>query len=217
MDYETLFNEIMGRLPELIQQAMNESATDDVVIDDMNSRMNEDYTDAGKEPPYLTHDINGEHEVINLRENPYTSIIYNEEATQKERLAFNKWLRQHREDYVRLYHGTDADIPIMKDGLKRTTTRTKKSMQSAPGFVYLSIYPQSARTFGELAYPRKQVTVYAVDIKIKELLPDKDQLYNKRLYGQFDVDDTLADSLIFGHGARVKRNILPYELSKTDF
>lgn len=90
-------------------------------------------------------------------------------------------------------------------------------MQSATGFVYLSIYPQSARTFGELAYPRKQVTVYAVDIKIKELLPDKDQLRNKRLYGQFDIDDTLADSLIFGHGARVKRNILPYELSSTDY
>ena len=185
---------------------MNESAIDDVVIED-----------AQKEKEFLTSDINGEHNVINLMTNPDTSIIYNEEASQKQRLAFSKWLRQHREDYVRLYHGTDSDIPILKDGLKKTSTWTKKSIQSATGFVYLSIYPQSARTFGELAYPRKQVTVYAVDIKIKELLPDKDQLRNKRIYGQFDIDDTLADSLIFGHGARVKRNILPYELSATDY
>jgi len=206
MTYNRLYNEIMEQLPELIQQAMNESAIDDVVIED-----------AQKEKEFLTSDINGEHNVINLMTNPDTSIIYNEEASQKQRLAFSKWLRQHREDYVRLYHGTDSDIPILKDGLKKTSTRTKKSMQSATGFVYLSIYPQSARTFGELAYPRKQVTVYAVDIKIKELLPDKDQLRNKRLYGQFDIDDTLADSLIFGHGARVKRNILPYELSATDY
>ena len=204
--YNRLYNEIMEQLPELIQQAMNESAIDDVVIED-----------APKEKEFLTSDINGEHNVINLMTNPDTSIIYNEEASQKQRLAFSKWLRQHREDYVRLYHGTDSDIPILKDGLKKTSTRTKKSIQSATGFVYLSIYPQSARTFGELAYPRKQVTVYAVDIKIKELLPDKDQLRNKRLYGQFDIDDTLADSLIFGHGARVKRNILPYELSATDY
>ena len=206
MTYNRLYNEIMEQLPELIQQAMNESAIDDVVIED-----------AQKEKEFLTSDINGEHNVINLMTNPDTSIIYNEEASQKQRLAFSKWLRQHREDYVRLYHGTDSDIPILKDGLKKTSTRTKKSIQSATGFVYLSIYPQSARTFGELAYPRKQVTVYAVDIKIKELLPDKDQLRNKRLYGQFDIDDTLADSLIFGHGARVKRNILPYELSATDY
>ena len=206
MTYNRLYNEIMEQLPELIQQAMNESAIDDVVIED-----------AQKEKEFLTSDINGEHNVINLMTNPDTSIIYNEEASQKQRLAFSKWLRQHREDYVRLYHGTDSDIPILKDGLKKTSTRTKKSMQSATGFVYLSIYPQSARTFGELAYPKKQVTVYAVDIKIKELLPDKDQLRNKRLYGQFDIDDTLADSLIFGHGARVKRNILPYELSATDY
>lgn len=206
MTYNRLYNEIMEQLPELIQQAMNESAIDDVVIEDVQ-----------KEKEFLTSDINGEHNVINLMTNPDTSIIYNEEASQKQRLAFSKWLRQHREDYVRLYHGTDSDIPILKDGLKKTSTRTKKSIQSATGFVYLSIYPQSARTFGELAYPRKQVTVYAVDIKIKELLPDKDQLRNKRLYGQFDIDDTLADSLIFGHGARVKRNILPYELSATDY
>ena len=206
MTYNRLYNEIMEQLPELIQQAMNESAIDDVVIED-----------AQKEKEFLTSDINGEHNVINLMTNPDTSIIYNEEASQKQRLAFSKWLRQHREDYVRLYHGTDSNIPILRDGLKKTSTRTKKSMQSATGFVYLSIYPQSARTFGELAYPRKQVTVYAVDIKIKELLPDKDQLRNKRLYGQFDIDDTLADSLIFGHGARVKRNILPYELSATDY
>ena len=80
--YNRLYNEIMEQLPELIQQAMNESAIDDVVIED-----------AQKEKEFLTSDINGEHNVINLMINPDTSIIYNEEASQKQRLAFSKWLR----------------------------------------------------------------------------------------------------------------------------
>lgn len=39
-------------------------------------------------------------------------------------------------------------------------------------------------------------------------------MYNKRIYGGFDVQDTLADSLIFGSGARVKRDIAQYEIKE---
>ena len=108
----------------------------------------------------------------------------------------------------------------MHEGLLRTTSRRRNSAQSESGYVYLSIYPSSAKTFGEIAYPRDEVIVYAVDIKIKELKPDKDQLVNKRRwgYGQFDfLGDSLAESLIFGHGARVRRDIRPYEIKKTDY
>ena len=106
----------------------------------------------------------------------------------------------------------------MSQGILKTTSRRRNSAQSTSGFVYLSLYPDSARTFGELAYPKQDVLVYSVDIKIKELKPDSDQLRNKRLWdAECKIGDTLADSLIFGHGARVARNIYPYEIGVTEY
>ena len=106
----------------------------------------------------------------------------------------------------------------MHQGMLKTTLHRRNSYQSASGYVYLSIWPSSARMFGELAYPKQDVTVYAVDVKIRELLPDLDQLRNKRLFGNFDnIGMTLADSLIFGHGARVRREIKPYEIHITSY
>ena len=173
-----------------------------------------------QEPDFIVSDIEGEHNVIDLRTSPETSVIFNEQATEKEIQQFNKWLCAHSNDYVRLYHGTASKFDIMHQGLLKTTSKRRNSYQSASGYVCLSIYPSSARTFGELAYPNQDVTVYAVDIKIRELCPDKDQLFNKRRYGSGDFDflkDTLAESLIFGHGARVRRVIRPWEIKKTEY
>ena len=162
---------------------------------------------------YTTSDINGNHKVIDMRECPETSVIFNNEPEQKEIDNLNKWLRTHKEEYVVLYHGTSAEFPIKEQGLKKTTYRTKKSYQSEPGYVYLSLFPGSAKFFGEIAYPNKEIAVYPVCIKIKELKPDYDQLVNKKMAG-FDAGDTLADSLIYGHGARVKRHINPWEIKE---
>lgn len=172
------------------------------------------------EPPYVIGDIEGNHVVINLRNDAETSAwIFNDSPDESDIERFKKWLFRHRDDYVRLYHGTSSSIPVKEEGLKRTSAKTKKSMQSETGYVYLSVYPDSARTFGEIAYPYDEVTVYAVDIKIRQMKADKDQLRNRRMWDPSlrGVGDSLAESLVYGHGARVGRDILPYEIKRTDF
>ena len=174
-----------------------------------------------KEPDFTVSDINGTHRVYDLKEVPeLKSALFNDEPTRDDITSLNKWLRQHRDDYVRLYHGTSSELPITDKGLLKTSVKRKRSLQSEPVFVYLSIFPTTARTFGEFGYPRESVTVYAVDVKVSELKPDTDQLKNKRMWCRDiapDIRDTLGDSLAFGHGARIKRDILPYEIKTTRY
>ena len=59
--------------------------------------------------------------------------------------------------------------------------------------------------------------VKCIIVKIKELKPDINQLNNKRRYFDFEIGNSLAESLIFGHGARIKRSIKPYEIRLTNF
>lgn len=133
----------------------------------------------------------------------------------KEMRTLHKWINDHKEDECVMYHGTLGTLPIMNEGLKPTSARTRKSLQSASGFVYVSIYPNMARTFAEMAYPSKPVKVYAVRVKIMELKADKDQLRNQRVFGNVEIPkDTLACSLALGHGARIPRKLWPYELSE---
>lgn len=111
----------------------------------------------------------------------------------------NKFLRKNQYKALKLYHGTSIEHDIENDGLLKTKQKTKKSIQSQPGYVYLSLYKDMAKTFGEMAYPMKDIVVYEVHVQIKSLLPDKDQLYNKRLYGSNEeIGGTLADSAIHG-------------------
>jgi len=145
----------------------------------------------------------------------FDKFFYGEDFSKKDLKEFNKLLRDNRgENYVLMYHGTSCENDIENEGIKKTTLKTKRSLQSQPGFVYLSVFPEMAETFAKLAYPMEDVCVYQVFVKIKYLKPDKDQLRNKRLYSEIDVNDTLIDSLIYGHGARVPRNIEPYEIKK---
>lgn len=147
----------------------------------------------------------------------FKNWIYNNPRAENKKYTkeFNQWLKEHKEDYCEMYHGTSAKIPILKEGLKKTSSKRRRTYQSGSGYVYLSIYPSMAETFGQMGYPMESIAVYAVRIKIKDLLPDKDQLNNKRFYGEIkDLKNTLAESIIVGSGARVKRNIFPYELKK---
>jgi len=103
----------------------------------------------------------------------------------------------------------------MDQGIKRTKNSTKRSLQSETGYVYLSVYPNMAKTFGEVGYAGKKACVYQVFVKIKDLKPDHDQLRNKRYWSKDpSIGNRLIDSLLYGHGARVKRDILPYEIKK---
>ena len=129
--------------------------------------------------------------------------------------VLQRWLREHKNDSIVLYHGTDVSLPISQEGLKKTSARTARSLQSGTGNVYLTPYPTYAKAFGQFAYPEKEdsIAVYDVAVKVSDLRPDKDQLKNKRMAG-VDLGDSLAASLLVGHSATVKHHIMNYDLQQ---
>lgn len=131
----------------------------------------------------------------------------------KDTVILRRFLRDHPNDFVSLYHGTSKQHPIMTQGLLPTSTGRKKSMQSGIGYVYLSVYPGMAFDFGRIAYPGHEIVVYKVTTIIRRLKADLDQLRNQRHFAERNVGNTLAESLIFGSGARIKGKIEPMSLS----
>ena len=148
------------------------------------------------------------HEVEELR-----GIFAKAEPDANDVAVLQHWLKEHKNDSIVLYHGTDASLPISEEGLKKTSVRTKRSLQSGTGNVYLTPYPTFAKAFGQFAYPDKEdsIAVYDVAVKISDLRPDKDQLKNKRMEG-IDLGDNLAASLLVGHSVTVKHNVMNYDL-----
>lgn len=143
----------------------------------------------------------------------FQDIIYKEPT--KESIKFMKnFLKDNKNEIVRLYHGTSAKHKILKEGLKPTSSKTKKSLQSQSGYVYLNIYPTMAKTFSEMAYPKEKIIVYNIDIPIYKLKADINQLNNKRYWGRnYKIGNTLAESILYGSGARVKGKVEPYIIS----
>jgi hypothetical protein len=145
----------------------------------------------------------------------YPDIFYSEPTPAKLK-ELNKILQPHKNQYqphirpIKLYHGTSAKIDILNDGLLVTKSKTKKSLQSQTGYVYLAIYPDMAKTFGDIAYPYDDIVVYEVIVPVYLLQADKDQLRNQRAYAGRTVGDSLAESALYGHGFRVKGDIPPY-------
>jgi len=151
------------------------------------------------------YDNFGDTAVTDFSEDDEWHDIAYKEPTKKAIARLNAWLKDNPYATIRMYHGTDSDIPIMKEGLKPTNIRTAKSLQSSHGTVSLSLFPGMAHQFGRLAYPGKEITIYPVDVLVKNLTPDSDQLRNKRHFGgRTDLGDTLAESIAIGHGAKVK-------------
>lgn len=114
-----------------------------------------------------------------------------------------------------LYHGTAAKHEICEQGIRKTTSKTKGSLQSSEGYVYLSLYPNMAKQFAQMHYPGMDVKVYAVEVLVRDLLADHDQLFNKRLWAEgsgIEIGKSLADSLVHGSGARVGRHIAAYQV-----
>ena len=151
------------------------------------------------EPPLKVRDISGEHDVFRL-----SDLIKGKSEDELRR-----FLRGNKDSYVRLYHGTGADV---SEGLKRTSSKNKRTPNSTHGFVYLAADPSVARRYGEFGYPGKSVSVYAVDVKVRDLLPDKDSIFLARRDSGMDVSDDLASSLFNTGNARVGRDIMPYEM-----
>lgn len=143
------------------------------------------------------------------------NLFYGEEKPETVKNLVS-WLKQDPNRFVRLYHGTAAKHNVMVEGLLPTSGSRRNSLHSGSGYVYLSVFPTSAEDFARMAYPGKDIVVYAVDISIRRLKPDKDQLRNKRYWGgekYQDIGNSLAESLIYGHGARVEGKINPMQIS----
>jgi len=141
----------------------------------------------------------------------FPELIYNSFPTQKQIEKLNKWLRDNKEKYVKMYHGTPFDNKqkILEKGILPTTFSRRHSQQSESGYVYLSLFPTMSKLFADMAnvYSKDNV-VFVATILIMNLKPDTDQLNNKRINGQdLSIGDTLAESLIYGHGARVKGKV----------
>lgn len=135
--------------------------------------------------------------------NPLAEVAKGE-ASPEAVLRLARWLRANPNGWVRLYHGTAASVPVETQGLLPTSTRRRNSLQSRSGYVSFSIFPGHAEMFALLAFPQRSVTVYGVDLRVHELVPDLDQLRNQRAWAERSVRPTLAHSLAYGHGAQVK-------------
>lgn len=133
--------------------------------------------------------------------------------------ALSRWVKDHADKYhiryVKMYHGTDAHLPIEHEGLKPTSTTRRRSYQSTSGYVYLANTPERAKTFGDLGNGGICV-VYEVVVPIRSLLPDHDQLANQRSVGT-DVANSIGESIVYGGGARIKGRIEPWAVRRFDF
>lgn len=157
-------------------------------------------------------------DIIDLAYDPaWHEAIYGSRSREEVR-RLNAFLRDNPDRFIRLFHGTRVVHPVMEKGLLPTTTNRRNSYQSANGFVCLSVYPGMAYDFGNYAALNgggdaegNRVAVYAVTVCLRRLLADRDQLNNRRAAGT-QVGNSLAESLIFGSGARVKGGIEPFSL-----
>ena len=162
---------------------------------------------------YTEFDIKRDRLIDFAHDPEWKELIYSTPTAETIK-ELNKWFKDNPTTLVRMYHGTSAEFDIGSQGLLPTSVNRRNSYQSGSGYVYLSIYPSSAQMFGELAYPQREIVVYQVDIPVYMLVPDKDQLNNKRQY-EPELKDSLADSILYGHGARVKGKIPPYFITRS--
>ena len=139
-------------------------------------------------------------------ENPLAEVAKGE-ASPEAVLRLARWLRCNPDGWLRLYHGTAASVPVTSEGLLPTSTRRRNSLQSRTGYVSFTIYPGPAEMFAVIAFPQRAVTVYGIDLRVRELVPDMDQLRNQRVWAGRCVRPTLAHSLAYGHGAQVRGTV----------
>lgn len=142
----------------------------------------------------------------------FRDVLFNPSPSEKDIERLNKWLREHKMNYVKMYHGAPAKYvqSILEKGLLPTSDKRRNSYQSQSGYVYLSVLPKSSKIFAELAdaHNVENNTVFEVVELVNSLLPDTDQLNNYRSAKEnWDIGNSLAESIVYGHGARVKGKI----------
>ena len=148
----------------------------------------------------------------------FADIFSSYPPTEKQIKEMNSWLREHKMSYINLYHGTPESnkANILAKGLLPTSISRTNSMQSQFGYVYLALSPSNSKlfaTFGGAKGDDAPVTIFEVTCLVANVMPDHDQLKNKRMATEdYSIGDSLADSFIYGHGARVKGKISNMQL-----
>lgn len=129
----------------------------------------------------------------------------------------SRWIRERIQAargsdtaYVRLYHGTHPNLPILEEGLRPTSLSRRRSYQSTSGYVYLAVTPERAETFGRMGNGG-QCRVYEVIVSLRRLKADLDQLTNQRSVGMA-IGNTLGESAVYGGGFRVSGPIDPWAI-----
>lgn len=152
--------------------------------------------------------------ILNLVKDSETRDMFYREPIDDDIKFLNKYLKNNKYNLIELYHGTSSNNDIIENGLLTTKIKTKKSLQSTPGYVYLSVFEDMAKQFGSFTYPIDDIEVYKITVPVYFLEPDLDQINNVRLWSNINIDETLADSALYGHGFRIKGNIPPYMIKK---
>ena len=167
-------------------------------------------------------------EEFNLSEENKKNVIYTEKFVyeiidfnniEETKKILRKKLREIRKNIYfpkkfLFFHGTSKRnrTNILEKGLLKTNDKRKRSIQSTPGFVYLTMSVESAELFASMAYPNEKIDIYAVLVDAKDMKPDKDQIFNKNLYGNENLSVNIENSLIYGNGICVKKNIELYNI-----
>lgn len=160
-------------------------------------------------------------ESVNLLESTYNQVLDNpfgylpkdEESVKKVKKFIQLYGNKYQNNQVKFYHATNADYDIENQGLLPTSKNRRNSYQSGSGYVYLANTPEQAKEFADFAFPRNNIAIYEVNVYFNQMLPNKDQIRNQRLYaGKEELKDTLANSIVFGGGIRVKGKIPSYQI-----
>ncbi len=132
----------------------------------------------------------------------------------------NKYLKKSQDIYMPKYmvffHSTAYNLKekILEEGLLPTTNSRRRSYQSTNGYVYLAARREKAEIFGSMANS-SNICTFAVLVKTTDICIDMDQIKNKRAaqWGHIEeIKETLADSIWYGGGVRVKGKIEPYQI-----
>jgi N12 class adenine-specific DNA methylase/GNAT superfamily N-acetyltransferase len=133
--------------------------------------------------------------------------------------AVKKWLKNNSDIYnpvyTVMYHATGIHVPVLEQGLLPTGTTRRRFYQSESGYVYLANTPERAKSFGDLGN-NSNCIVYEIVIPINKLAADTDQLNNLRSTG-VEVGGSLAESIVYGGGARIKGKIEQWQIKPFDY
>lgn len=131
------------------------------------------------------------------------------------RRAFASYLQRHRQDLIRLYHGTAEDRDVVGRGLLPATKWSQSPVAPATynSFVNLTYDPRRALVYArQFKKHSDRLVVYVVTLRIFMLKADLSPIDSSRMQNE-EISYSVADSLIYTGNVRVKGVISPNQIS----